>query len=81
MISNLTIIFLFVVAVVAALSRLPIVKGMLGEWLVRRIGKLFLPAGTYHPLHNVTMPTKDGTTQIDQIYVSPNQAAASDRKP
>jgi hypothetical protein len=29
-----------------------------------------LPRDTYIPLHNVTLPAPDGTTQIDHIYVS-----------
>ncbi len=32
--------------------------------------RLRLPADTYHPFHNVTLPTLDGTTQIDHIFVS-----------
>jgi hypothetical protein len=45
-------------------------KGLLGEALVRFSARLWLPAETYHPIHNVTLPTPDGTTQIDHIFVS-----------
>ncbi|MDZ7854092.1 MAG: nuclease-related domain-containing protein [Halomonas sp.] len=29
-----------------------------------------MPAETYKPIHNVTLPTPDGSTQIDHIFVS-----------
>lgn len=45
-------------------------KGMLGEALVKFAAKLRLPARTYHRLHHVTLPTGDGSTQIDHIFVS-----------
>ena len=45
-------------------------KGMFGEALVKLAARLRLPAEVYHPVHNVTLPTLDGTTQIDHIFVS-----------
>jgi restriction system protein len=48
----------------------PWFKGILGEALVKLAAKLKLPADSYHPIHNVTLPTPDGTTQIDHIFVS-----------
>ena len=45
-------------------------KGWLGEAMVKLASKLWLPADTYHALHKVTLPTPDGTTQIDHIFVS-----------
>jgi len=33
-------------------------------------GTLFLPKEQYTVLHNITLPTDDGTTQIDHIVVS-----------
>jgi hypothetical protein len=45
-------------------------KGRLGEALVKLAAKLYLDSETYHPIHNVTLPTDDGTTQIDHIFVS-----------
>lgn len=45
-------------------------KGWLGEALVKLAAKLRLPTDTYHPIHNVTLPTEDGSTQIDHIFVS-----------
>lgn len=45
-------------------------KGWFGEGFVRFSAKLRLPANVYRPIHNVTLPTLDGTTQIDHIFVS-----------
>ncbi|HET7315167.1 nuclease-related domain-containing protein [Salinisphaera sp.] len=45
-------------------------KGALGEALVKFAAKLRLPADTYHRIHNVTLSTPDGTTQIDHVFVS-----------
>lgn len=46
-------------------------KGWLGEALVRLTARLRLPSGVYQGFHNVTLPTADGTTQIDHVFVSP----------
>jgi restriction system protein len=45
-------------------------KGVTGEALVRFAAQLRLPSETYHSIHNVTLQTPDGTTQIDHILVS-----------
>lgn len=45
-------------------------KGLVGEALVKLAAKIRLPKDTYHPIHNVTLPTQDGTTQIDHVFVS-----------
>jgi restriction system protein len=45
-------------------------KGWRGEAFVKFAARLRLPAETYQPLHNVTLPSPDGTTQIDHIFVS-----------
>lgn len=45
-------------------------KGVLGELLVNLSLKLFLSKKDYHLIKNVTLPTEDGTTQIDHILVS-----------
>ena len=45
-------------------------KGMLGEFFVNITCKLFLDKKTYHLIKDVTLPTEDGTTQIDHIIVS-----------
>jgi restriction system protein len=45
-------------------------KGAAGEFLVHLSGKLFLDKEKYHLIKNVTLPTEDGSTQIDHIIVS-----------
>lgn len=57
--------------VLLAVLRRPTVKGYLGELLLRVFTRLTLPKATYKRLYNVTLPTPDGTTQIDHIFVSP----------
>jgi restriction system protein len=60
-----------VVAVLIGLARLPVVKGYFGELLVRLTARLSLNRETYHQLDNLTLETRDGTTQIDHVIVSP----------
>ncbi len=45
-------------------------KGFFGELRVRATIRLRLNGRTYRPLHNLTLPTPDGTTQIDHVVVS-----------
>ncbi len=45
-------------------------KGVFGEFQVNLAFKLFLPKDDYQLFKNVTLPTKDGSTQIDHILVS-----------
>jgi len=45
-------------------------KGVLGEWQVNLLIRFFLDKNDYHLIKNVTLPTEDGTTQIDHIIVS-----------
>lgn len=58
------------IALLFALFRSRWFKGILGEALVKLAAKLRLPKDTYHDFHNVTLPTPDGTTQIDHVFVS-----------
>lgn len=46
-------------------------KGWVGEKVVHLVIHLGLKQTIYHPIHNVTLPTEDGSTQIDTIIVSP----------
>jgi len=48
----------------------PWFKGFAGEMLVHIYAKIHLSRDKYHVLRNVTLPTADGTTQIDHIIVS-----------
>ncbi len=58
-------IFIFAVIIKSAWF-----KGVLGEWQVNLLIKFFLDKNKYHLIKNVTLPTEDGTTQIDHIIVS-----------
>ena len=58
-------IFIFAVIIKSAWF-----KGVLGEWQVNLLIKFFLNKNNYHLIKNVTLPTDDGTTQIDHIIVS-----------
>lgn len=51
-------------------SRTSFGKGLLGEILVNIAINVRLPKDKYHLIKNVTLPTEDGTTQIDHIVVS-----------
>jgi restriction system protein len=58
------------ILVLLVVLKTPWFKGVVGESLVKFAGKLRLPSDKYHAIHNVTLPTDDGTTQIDHIYLS-----------
>lgn len=62
--------FIFPIALVATTLKSNWFKGMIGEFIINAATKLFLDKETYRLIKNVTLPTKDGTTQIDHIIVS-----------
>lgn len=45
-------------------------KGITGEFMVNILARMFLDKHVYHLIKNVTLPTENGTTQIDHIIVS-----------
>lgn len=45
-------------------------KGRIGESIVNRLAARKLDRSTYHVLANVTLETRNGTTQIDHVIVS-----------
>ena len=45
-------------------------KGLMGEWLVNLVARVALPSKYYIRFQNVTLKTRDGTTQIDHVIVS-----------
>lgn len=63
----------FVIPFVLAMSllRSPTIKGMIGEWYVNRKLTRALDEQQYQLFKNVTLPTENGTTQIDHILLSP----------
>ncbi len=50
--------------------RSPQFKGYKGELFVKVTAWLHLSSKTYYSIHNVTLLTPDGTTQIDHIFIS-----------
>jgi hypothetical protein len=66
---TVTAIF-FVLALIIAIFRLPAVKGWFGEAQGALAKHLLLDREIYTTLNNITIPTTNGTTQIDHIVVS-----------
>ena len=65
--------FLIPLAILAILVRIfksRWFKGISGEFAVNLGTRLYLPKDEYHLIKDVTLPTDDGTTQIDHIIVS-----------
>jgi len=48
----------------------PFGKGLLGEILVNFTINMRLDKQKYHLLKNITLPTDNGTTQIDHVVIS-----------
>jgi len=65
-------VFIYLIPLLAliALLKSPFFKGLIGEFFVNVLAKFCLDKSKYHLLKNVTLPTEDGTTQIDHIIVS-----------
>ena len=63
--------WVFAIAALVGLTRLPRVKGWIGERLVRLAARLRLDSRVYRAFNDVTLATPDGTTQIDHVFVSP----------
>ena len=64
-----TLLWVVPLMVVAALLGSPWGKGHVGEWFVRFMLRWQLDKAVYFPLHNVTLATPDGSTQIDHVIV------------
>lgn len=58
------------VLLLGSLCRTPMVKGWIGEIVLHLCLRLLLDRKRYHLFRNVTLPTMDGSTQIDHIVVS-----------
>lgn len=68
--SLLSFWFLLPLFIVATVVKSAWFKGIFGEFLVNFFVKWNLNKDVYHLIKNVTLPTEDGTTQIDHIVVS-----------
>jgi len=62
--------YLIPLGILAAILKSAWFKGIIGEFIVNLSAKLFLDKGKYHLIKNVTLPTEDGSTQIDHVIVS-----------
>jgi len=62
--------YLIPIAILAGILKSPWFKGVVGEFIVNLSAKLLLDKQKYHLIKNVTLPTEDGSTQIDHIIVS-----------
>ena len=62
--------YLIPLGILAAILKSAWFKGVVGEFIVNLSAKLFLDKDKYHLIKNVTLPTKDGSTQIDHVIVS-----------
>ena len=56
--------------ITVAILKTPFIKGVIGEFQVNLAAKFFLDKHIYTLFKNVTLPTEDGTTQIDHVIVS-----------
>lgn len=65
-----TLWYLIPAAIFVAVIKSPWFKGIVGEFIVNLSARLFLDKEKYHLIKNVTLPTEDGTTQIDHIIIS-----------
>lgn len=62
--------FLLPLLLIATLLKTAWFKGMVGEWFINLCIRLFLDKREYRLLKDVTMPTPQGSTQIDHVIVS-----------
>lgn len=62
--------YLIPLFVLVSVVKSPWFKGVVGEFFVNLSARLMLDKNTYHLIKNVTLPTEDGSTQIDHIIVS-----------
>ncbi|MGY3887821.1 nuclease-related domain-containing protein [Aeromonas aquatica] len=62
--------YLLPLLLIATVIKTPWFKGMVGEWFLNLSIRLFLDKQDYRLLKNLTLPTEDGSTQIDHIIVS-----------
>ncbi len=58
------------ILILLAFLKSPYMKGVIGEFQVNLLANLMLDKQHYTLFKNVTLPTEDGTTQIDHIIVS-----------
>ena len=62
--------YLILIGIILVTLKSPWFKGMIGEFIVNLSAKLMLDKEKYHLIKNVTLPTEDGSTQIDHVIIS-----------
>jgi restriction system protein len=62
--------YLIPVVICISVFRTAWFKGIVGEFIVNLLARFQLDPSVYHLMKNVTLPTEDGSTQIDHIIVS-----------
>lgn len=62
--------YLIPITILIAILKSSWFKGVFGEFVVNVSANLMLDKDEYHLVKNVTLPTENGTTQIDHIIVS-----------
>jgi len=62
--------WVFALLTLASLLKSPWFKGFIGETMINLSIRFLLDKNDYHLIKNVTIPTEDGTTQIDHIIAS-----------
>jgi len=65
-----TIWWVFPLAALAAITKTNWFKGKHGEFKVKLLQFIYLNKNTYKTLHDITLQSKDGTTQIDHAIIS-----------
>ncbi|WP_122432509.1 nuclease-related domain-containing protein [Pseudomonas viridiflava] len=65
------LIWLVPAVLFVAFLKSPWAKGQIGELWIRLFTHWKLDGTVYRRLHNVTLDTADGTTQIDHVFISP----------
>ena len=64
------VFWLIAFSIFISVLRTPKVKGIIGEAAIKFLARIRLSKDIYIPIHNVTLPSNEGTTQIDHIFVS-----------
>lgn len=62
--------YLVLAAIIVTIIKSPWFKGIIGKLSLNIGAKMILDKEKHHLIKNVTLPTEDGTTQIDHIIVS-----------
>jgi len=65
-----TFVYFIPFLILAVLLKSAWFKGLFGEFIVNVLAQLMLNKNEYQLLKNVTLPTEDGSTQIDHVIVS-----------